>query len=51
VNDNDFLDLDDDKLEPDDHSGNHDADPAAVDPAHTPDPDYRETDGLPDRAR
>lgn len=33
---------DDDLLEPPDHSGDPDADPAAVDPDHTPDRSYRE---------
>jgi hypothetical protein len=41
---------DDDLLEG--HAGDPDADPAAVDPDHTPDPDYRELgDALPDLDR
>lgn len=45
----DFYEAVDDFLEPRDHSGDPDADPAAVDPEHEPDPEYRELDAFPDR--
>ncbi|HEY7414788.1 MAG TPA: hypothetical protein VH593_06325 [Ktedonobacteraceae bacterium] len=38
--DGEAMERDDDLLEG--HAGDPDADPAAVDPDHTPDPDYRE---------